>query len=279
MFEMDVRMTKDDEVVVHHDEQLTRCTDAKTKFPGRSSYKVSDFNLEEISRLDAGSWYLEQLELPSAERQPFLQSLTDTEIAEYISPCERSLYGSGSINIPTLAETLCLAKELVLMVNIELKSQPDTDKRLVTAVIKAVQMMKMENQILISSFEHELLKQVRQQTKKISTAVLTGSPIKAPLTYLRKLKVDTYNIGCYQDYKRNGFNDILGKHYLNHIDKIRKAGLSVNIWTCNDPDEMSNLIATGITGLISDYPNRVREEIMNSHKNRTTPTKYSCKVN
>ncbi len=262
MFEMDVRMTKDGEVVVYHDEQLTRCTDAKTRFPGRDSYKVSDFTLAEINQLDAGSWYVEQLALPSTERQPFLQSLTDAEIAEFISPYERHLYGSGSINIPTLAETLYLANELDLMVNIELKSQPDTDAALVAAAIKAVEMMKMEDQILISSFEHDLLRQVRQQTKKIATAVLTGNPIKASLTYLRKLKANAYNIGCYQDYKLSGFGDLPGKRYLAHIGKISKAGLGVNIWTCNDPEEMAYLIASGVTGLISDYPNRVREQIM-----------------
>jgi glycerophosphoryl diester phosphodiesterase len=35
--------------------------------------------------------------------------------------------------------------------------------------------------------------------------------------------------------------------------------MSVNVWTCNDKAQMRQLIAAGVTGLISDYPNRVRE--------------------
>lgn len=261
MFEMDVRMAKDGVVIVHHDEHLTRCTDAKTKFADRNSYNVADFTYAELSGLDAGSWYIEQLALPKEDRQPFLQSLTDAEIAQFVSPSERKLYASGNIRIPTLAETLCLAKELGLMVNIELKSQPDGGTGLVEAVLKAVQAMKMEDQILISAFDHELLKQVRLRTNKIATGILTDTPVKAPITYLRKLEANAYNLGCYKDYNLSGFSGLPGNRYLAHINRVHKAGFGVNIWTCNDPEEMGHLLATGVTGLISDYPNRVSEKI------------------
>jgi len=85
MFEIDVHQAKDGELIVHHDEQLTRCTDVKTKFPHRSSYFISDFSGDELFTLDAGSWYAEQLSLPAGERQMFLQSLTGEEIEHYIS--------------------------------------------------------------------------------------------------------------------------------------------------------------------------------------------------
>jgi glycerophosphoryl diester phosphodiesterase len=259
MFELDVRMTKDGVVIVHHDENLLRCTDAKSKFPERNNYNLADFTYKEIKQLDAGSWYVKQLDLPNTERQPFLQSLTDAEIVEYISPDELSHYASGEVKIPTLAETLVLAKELNLMVNIELKNQPEGSTGLVEAVIKAVTAENMADQILISSFEHFMLTEVRQHNKGIATAALTGEPIKAAITYLRKLKVNAYNIGCYKDYKSYGFSDLLGKHYLAHLGKIRNAGFDVNIWTCNDREEMGYLLSAGVTGLISDYPNRVCE--------------------
>ena len=263
MFEMDVRLTKDGVVVVHHDENLLRCTDAKQKFPGRDSYNLADFNYKEVNELDAGSWYVAQLELPSAERQPFLQTLTEAEIAEFISPSERELYASGDIKIPSLSETLSLAKGLDLMVNIELKNQPEGTAGLVENVLAVIHEMAMEDQILVSSFEHYMLKQVRQLNKICATAVLTDPPIKAPVTYLRKLKVNAYNINCFNDYKSKGFGCLPGKRYLAHLDKIRRAGFGVNVWTCNDPEEMAYLISAGVTGLISDYPNRVNEAIKN----------------
>lgn len=263
MFEMDVRLTKDGVVVVYHDENLLRCTDAKQIFPGRDNYKLADFTYKELSELDAGSWYAAQLGLSSAERQPFLQTLTEAEMAEFISVSQRALYASGIIKIPTLSETLALAQELDLTVNIELKNQPDGVTGLVDKVLAVVHDLQMEDQILISSFEHYMLKQVRQQDKTISTAVLTDPSIKAPVTYLRNLKANAYNINCFNDYKSKGFGSLPGRRYLAHLDKVRKAGFGVNVWTCNDPEEMSYLLSAGITGLISDYPNRANEAIKN----------------
>jgi glycerophosphoryl diester phosphodiesterase len=261
MFELDVRLTKDKEVVVYHDDHLKRCTDAEKKFPGKSSYQLADFTYLELKTLDAGSWYNKQLTLPSDKRQPFLQSLTDSEISQYINQDEQIIYGSGTIKIPTLAETLCLAKEFGLLVNVELKSHSESDSTLVSAVLQIIEDMKVEEQILISSFNLDLLRLVRLKTKKIATAALIDTPVKNPLTLLRKLKANAYNLGCFHDYQINQFNSEAGKRYLDQIKKLRKAGFAVNIWTCNDPVEMQHLLSADVSGLISDYPNRVREKL------------------
>ncbi|MGW8748133.1 glycerophosphodiester phosphodiesterase [Streptomyces sp. NPDC055794] len=55
--ENDVQRTKDGELVVMHDDDLRRTTDAEEVFPGRSPWKVKDFTAAEIARLDAGSWF------------------------------------------------------------------------------------------------------------------------------------------------------------------------------------------------------------------------------
>ncbi|MFJ8945979.1 glycerophosphodiester phosphodiesterase [Streptomyces sp. NPDC102395] len=55
--ENDVQRTKDGELVVVHDESLSRTTDVEEVFPGRSPWKVKDFTAAEIARLDAGSWF------------------------------------------------------------------------------------------------------------------------------------------------------------------------------------------------------------------------------
>ncbi|MFI0740557.1 glycerophosphodiester phosphodiesterase [Streptomyces sp. NPDC021100] len=55
--ENDVQRTKDGKLVVIHDTTLTRTTDAKKRFPDRAPWKVGDFTLAEIRKLDAGSWF------------------------------------------------------------------------------------------------------------------------------------------------------------------------------------------------------------------------------
>ncbi|MFZ2398989.1 MAG: glycerophosphodiester phosphodiesterase family protein [Smithella sp.] len=49
MVELDVQLTSDKEVVVFHDEKISRCTDGR----GR----IADYTLASLKKLDAGSWF------------------------------------------------------------------------------------------------------------------------------------------------------------------------------------------------------------------------------
>ena len=49
MIEFDVQVSSDGEVVVFHDEKLSRCADSKGK--------ISDYTLAELKKLDAGGWF------------------------------------------------------------------------------------------------------------------------------------------------------------------------------------------------------------------------------
>jgi glycerophosphoryl diester phosphodiesterase len=257
MFEIDVHMAKDGELIVHHDDQLIRCTDVKIKFPGLNSYYLSDFTGDELSTLDAGSWYVKQLSLPAGQRQLFLQSLSDKEIEHFISREEIDLYASGEIKLPTLKQTLELASSLDLMVNIELKTLPRMYPGMTNAVINLIEVLAMEHRVLISSFDHQQLQQVRQRTEIIATGVLTSDRMVNPGAYLRLLDADAFNPGM----DSLGFNSV--QRILDTVDiqNVRELGCGVNVWTCNNKIEMGQLIAAGVTGLISDYPNRVREVI------------------
>lgn len=73
--EIDVQLTKDDELVVIHDTTLDRTTDVESKFPDRAPYNVGDFTLEEIRTLDAGSWFSPEY---AGTKVPTLQQVLDT---------------------------------------------------------------------------------------------------------------------------------------------------------------------------------------------------------
>lgn len=66
MIEIDVRNTKDDEIVVFHDETLDRTTNG--------SGFLHDYTLEEIKQLDAGSWFDSRF---SNEKIPTLKEVLD----------------------------------------------------------------------------------------------------------------------------------------------------------------------------------------------------------
>lgn len=79
--EQDLQVTKDGVLVCLHDLTLERTTNVKEVFPerhrrarGRARWQVSDFTLEEIKRLDAGSWFDPKF---AGERVPTWQEAID----------------------------------------------------------------------------------------------------------------------------------------------------------------------------------------------------------
>lgn len=253
MFEIDVHMSRDGGLIVHHDEQLTRCTDVRDKFPGRSSYYVSDFTVDELRRLDAGNWFARQFALPVTQREWFLRALTDEEQECHVSSYDLALYASGEIRLPTLEQALELAGRIGMMVNIELKNLPRMYPGLADAVVDLVESMAMTHSVLISSFDHELLAIVRRRSSVIAIGVLTADRLANPAAYLRLLDADAYHPGL----DSLGFSSVTGQLEPFGINQVRRQGKGVNVWTCNDKENMRQLIAAGVTGLISDYPNRV----------------------
>ena len=55
--EVDARLSADGEVVLFHDGTLARTTNASEVYPQRAPWAIEDFTLEELKRLDAGSWF------------------------------------------------------------------------------------------------------------------------------------------------------------------------------------------------------------------------------
>jgi glycerophosphoryl diester phosphodiesterase len=154
---------------------------------------------------------------------------------------------------------LKLAYELDILVNIELKSPTHNLPALIDCTLEQIIGLRLSEKVIISSFDHGMLSEIRKRNKTIALAALTEHPLKAPVSYLKKLKADACNLGCFHGYRNVGFKSSHGRRYLDHIAKLRKHYFDVNIWTCNNVDEMTDLVRHGVDGLISDFPNRVQQ--------------------
>src|SRR5207253_3218980 len=99
---------------------------------------------------------------------------------------------------------------------------------------------------LISSFDHESLAVVRRLSPTIATAVLTDERLYQPLEYLQRLDADALHPGGYVPDREV-------------IEAICASGRGVNVWTENDPGRMRHLIEAGVTGIFTDYPDRLRD--------------------
>jgi glycerophosphoryl diester phosphodiesterase len=146
-----------------------------------------------------------------------------------------------------------------LLINIEIKSLPRLYPGIADKVVALVEALKMEREVIVSSFDHEQLAAVRKKSKVIATAGLFSDRPHDPGRYLRDiLDADAYNPGCSGGSDTVGFGSTTGKLDLTPLQSARKAGLAVNVWTENDPMRMQALIDAGVTGIFTDYPNRLQ---------------------
>ena len=256
--EIDVQTTRDDLPIVFHDDDLARCTDASRRFPDRAPWFVSDFTAAEIRSLDAGGWYVAELGRAPRDRQPLLRDLTPAEVAEWVSAEDRRHYASGNVRVPLLAECIEACRRLRLELHIELKVIPRFPAGLVERVLETIDAYRMQDSVVISSFDHQQVGRVRELGSVVRTAVLTTDRLYRPADYLASIGASAYSPGCYGDFDTIGFSSITGAIDRATIDGVLDAGFDVYVWTENDPLRIDALIEAGVSGIFTDYPDRVR---------------------
>jgi glycerophosphoryl diester phosphodiesterase len=228
MWEMDVQLTADEELIVMHDNKLPRTSDARQRFPDRRPWKVSDFTLSEIQSLDCGSWFNEQ--------DPFDQ-IEDGAV----SARDQQTYASE--RAPTLREALQFTRDSDWRVNVELKglSGESQGQLMVQKVVALIGELDVVERVIVSSFNHDYLRQVRRLSPSISTAVLSVLAIRRPVRYLEAIGAAAYNPG------RSAVRSRM-------VQTLRSSGLDVYVWTVNDERTMRKLIRMGVSGIITDFP-------------------------
>lgn len=200
--ELDVTCSKDGVVVVIHDDTLERTSDVKNVSGFFAPYNVIDYTYDELLQLD---------------------------------------FGNGQ-RIPTLREALSFFKKNQFPVNIEIKDLKGSkfDKEIVKKVIHLVREFKMQKLVLLSSFNHDYLRQAYALAPQISRAALQQDNYPHDvLAYLKDLKVDSYN---------PRFKTISP----DLIKKLSQAGIFVNIFTVNESKDKIELYKHGAKSLFTD---------------------------
>ncbi len=234
-WETDVAASSDGTLVIMHDDNLARTTDVKAKFPGRSPWTVYDFSLAELKSLDAGSWYAaaDQFKQIAAGR------VTQKDLASF-----------AGIKVPTFAEALELTKRNGWKINVEIKDATGRacDPWIVEKTAETIVAYGMQGSVVVSSFNHEYLIRMKKAAPEIKVAALIDRPIPDPVGELKRIGAMALN----PNYK-----------YLDEatVQAVRKAGFDVFVWTPNEKADMERLVRWGVTGLITDFPDRALEAL------------------
>lgn len=154
--ELDVTLTRDNQVAIMHDDTVDRTTDGRGQ--------VSDYDLDALQKLDAGSWFHPCF---TGERIPSLE-----EVLEKVAPRAH--------------------------INIEIKSHELFDCALTgqveQGVIDLVLARGVEKRILISSFDPEVLKRIQQLYPGITVSLISEqSPFDETVAQCLELGAFSYH--------------------------------------------------------------------------------------
>jgi glycerophosphoryl diester phosphodiesterase len=212
MIEIDITLSEDGHFIVIHDDTLDRTTD------GRGF--VAHHSLEQIKRLDAGSWH--SVEFAGQKL------LTINEVLEKIAPRI-----GLNIEIKPLFTLTAVSKLLVA----------------IHKLVEDVESSGLTDTILFSSFNFFVLEHLRSLSANVRLGVLYCHPFSEfdPIQVCGLLK-------AYSLHPHISLTD------APLVSTMHQIGVKVMPYTLNDTEMMRNLIFCGIDGAFSDYPERLRFE-------------------
>jgi len=148
----------------------------------------------------------------------------------------------GAEHVPTLNEILDFAKEQDVIFYLEIKSGPAWGVE--HAVVAALRDRNASARVVILSFDPSALDSVH----RLDSTMMTGLLCEQPSNDLVERTV------------RAGARQLVAAGELvtsSVVEKAHRAGLQVVAWTINDPEQMRRLIAAGVNGIITDFPDRL----------------------
>ncbi len=149
--------------------------------------------------------------------------------------------------IPSIDEFLDYVKDKNLLINLELKNDILRYNEFEKKVIEKIYKFKLENNAILSSFNHYSMIRVKEYDSNIKTGLLCSATL--------------YNV---HDYVKIVGADALHPFYpsvMNEkiVDCIKKNGIRINAYTVNEEKYMKKLVELGIDGIITNYPDKLNK--------------------
>lgn len=267
--ELDVQITEDQEVVVTHDRQVSdlKCNDTAPASPGDPEFPyvgdfIKDLTLEQVWTLDCGQ------PLPDFPDQRVVEGARLPLLSEVFDLV--GCYGANQVwfNIETKVEAGA-------------PEQTAPREQFVQLTLAEIREADVLNRVTIQSFDWGTLMRWQQVEPRLPLVALTNrdfleidEPGASP--WLGGLDIDDFDDSLVAAAAHIGVAAISPVHGFPQNGKVtdpgyepyttaalvteaHAAGLAVVPWTIDDVATMESLIDAGVDGLITDYPDRLRD--------------------
>ncbi|MEX2104354.1 MAG: glycerophosphodiester phosphodiesterase [Bacilli bacterium] len=213
-FEKAIKMGADGielDVQLSQDGHIVICHDEMLERTTNGKGWLKNYTYDELKGFDAGSWFNQQFK---NEAIPSLKMLYD------------------------------LVKHSSLVLNVELKNTFVPYGGLEEKLLVLTKEYKMEDRVIISSFNHYSLVHFNQLAPYMETAILYMEGLYQPWEYASRIGASSlhpYFRACYKEVVR-------GAH---------EADVEVRPFTVDDPNDLRKMINDGVDAIITNVPDRL----------------------
>ena len=146
---------------------------------------------------------------------------------------------AGFQPIPTLSEYFELVRDRDIITNIEMKNNIYEYPGLEETVLKKIRKYRLEDKVIISSFNHWSVVKMKSLAPEIVCAFLSDKRIPLPGNYVHVCGSEAYH-PQFRLLKKEELAD------------LRKYDVRINVWTVNRRSDILRMIALGVDGIISN---------------------------
>ena len=267
--ELDVHLSADGVVVVHHDRTLERTTNLTGPLASRTA--------GELARADAGYFFRRVQEDAPSTRDPGLITRSwgppsggpiplsaSARIACYgetspkpgesgkpdptdsVEPTTEFPFRGRGINIPTLAAVLARYRDVPIVVELKVN-----DTALARAVVNDVRQADAIDRVCLGSFGLRVLREARRLEPRLATSAAREEVRWALYRSWCRWPVTRVGYAGYQVPEWSGRTRVVSRRF---VEDAHAAGLGVHVWTVDAEPDAARLLAWGVDALITDRP-------------------------
>lgn len=239
VFEFDLHLTKDEQIVLLHDSSLDRTSDSETVF-GEQGVKVNDKTYNELRQLNMGAKFENE-------------------------KGEMSYANLKGENVPDDIRILHLNDALDYILSngdyrfiIEIKDSGELGTRTADILYETTKDKNILDKIAVGTFNPEVLSYIQKEHPDITTMGATEEVInfyKASLLNSDNLNPSYQMLTMpFANYEKSYFVNLGTTRTVNYA---HKNNLSVVYWTINDEKDMDYLMKIGADIILTDYPDKL----------------------
>ena len=259
VLELDLRMSGDGKIVVHHDRKLN----------------------PDLTRIEAGTWLtpptkpLDHYTFEALQQFDIGRARPGSSIIRRF-PRQTAQDGQTIPDLAMLRDRIAPALDDGLLLNIEIKSDPlkpeqgPTPTDWATTLVDELNTLGLIDQCWVHSFDWRVLRQIHALTAKLPTGFLTSVQPDFDTITAHANSASPWLDGYDTAQFRHSLPQAIaaaGGHYWgpcfqdltrSRVAEAQSLGLEVHTWTVNEITHIETMVDYAVDGIISDYPDRVR---------------------